>query len=508
MRYLRDHWRGALSLGVSLWLNGLLVLVGFVLLAHLLAPYANQLPGSFNAALFAGAGMVLSTALVIWQVTGIRRALKRQEVTQQNVSRRRGTFVRSLLVLIVAGQGLSLAFHQAPALREGLELATVLEKIGHWRIALRNEGRDIEITGGVGAGIAEDFARVLAGAPKAKLVHLNLQHGGLISEALRLADLIRGRHLDTYTTDRCVSACTVVYLAGEKRYLRRDGQLGFHAYVAPGQGGSDAVQGQILAAAGIKTDFIRRAMLTPHDDIWYPTSSELVAAQVVTDVVDGGDFASSGFGATPMSDGELAQQLTEIRLFGVLKEREPATFQEVLGITRQVVNAGQPVNAARGLMAPVLERLRDKYLRYADDGAVNQLYQHMIGQATTIAATDGALCYRHLMSPATNAADSARIKAILGAGNGSEEFDTIADLIATADPARAQPAKADIAPLTQQVMRQVATRHGAGLFKASFDGSIADPKQGCAIVLDFFQTILAMPPDASAKLLRSFAQAG
>lgn len=507
MRYLRDHWRGALSLRLSLWLNGLLALIGFVLVAHLLAPFANQLPGSYNAALFAGAGMVLSTALVTWQVIGIRRALQRHESLQQVTNRRRGTIVRSLLILIVAGQGLSLAFHQAPALREGLELATVLEKIGHWRIALRNEGRDIEITGGVGAGIAEDFARVLDEAPMAQLVHLNLQHGGLISEALRLADLIRGRHLDTYTTDRCVSACTVVYLAGEKRYLRRDGQLGFHAYVAPGKGGSDAVQGQILSAAGVKADFIRRAMLTPHDDIWYPTSSELVAAQVVTDVVDGGDFASSGFGGAPMSDRELARQLTEIRLFGVLQEREPATFQEVLGITRQVVNAGQPINSARSLMAPVLERLRDKYLRYADDGAVNQLYQRMIQQAAAIAAADSALCYRHLMSPATSAADSARIKSILG-GEGSDDFDTIADLIASADPGRAQPERADLVPLTQQVMRQVAMRHGAGLFKASFDGSITDPKQGCRIVLDFFQTILAMPPDASAKLLRSFARAG
>lgn len=50
--------------------------------------------------------------------------------------------------------------------------------------------------------------------------------------------------------------------------------------------------------------------------------------------------------------------------------------------------------------------------------------------------------------------------------------------------------------------------HGPQDFTSTFNGSITDPGQGCTIVLEFFQTILAMPPDDSAKILRSFARAG
>lgn len=506
MRYLTRHWRGELSLGISFWLNGLCLLVAFAAVVNAAAPHANRLPGAYNAAIFAAGIMLASTLLVLWQTIGIWRAASRHRAT----TRRRfwSGSAQGLLVILLLGQSASLALIQFPALREGIALGRVLDQIGHWRITLRNDGHDIEITGGVGAGIAEDFAKVLQQAPKARLVHLNLQHGGLISEALRIADQIRARNLDTYTSDRCVSACTIIYLAGENRFLRRDAHLGFHAYVAPGDTRSQSVQGDILHAAGVAPDFIARAMKTPHDDVWYPGADELVAAAVVTEIVDGGDLAASGFGGDVMSDGELTAELTEIRLFDVLHKREPGAFREVLDITRKVVNAGQPINAARGLMAPVLERLRDKYLRYADDHAVNGLYQYMIGQASEIAAADGALCYRHLMNPVANAEDHARIRSILGAKVSTSEFDAIANLIASADPQRSQPVPDELKPLTQQVIRQMATRYGPQEFASTFNGSIADPKQGCAIVLDFFQTILAMPPDASAKILRSFARAG
>lgn len=499
MEYLRRHWRGELGFGVSFWLNGALPLMALLVLAEILSPIANRLPGSYNAAIFAGLAILLSMGLLAWQGVGIWRA-----ATREPAARRRR--LQGLAVALALVQGAALAFHQVPPLREGLALGAVLQQIGQWQIALRNDGHDIEISGGVGAGIAEDFARTLEKAPDLRLVHLNLRHGGLVSEAMRLADLIRARGLDTYTTDRCVSACTIVYLAGRNRYLREGAELGFHAFVAPGAARSEAVQGVLLRAAGVAPAFIARAMQTPHNTVWYPAAEELRAAAVVTEIVDGADFAASGFRGM-LSDAELADELAEIRLFDVLREREPEAFREVLGITRAVVNAGKPVNAARGLMAPVLEGLRDKYLRFADDNAVISLYRTMIGQATAIAEADSALCYRHLMAPVASSGDRARIRSILGASLGTYEFDAIADLIATADPARIQPAKADLRPLTQAVIRQVATRHGAAEFTSTFDGSIADPGEGCAIVLDFFQTILSLPPDSSAKLLRSLGQA-
>src|SRR5262249_52529857 len=81
------------------------------------------------------------------------------------------------------------------------------------RIRVMRGGTEIELFGGLAAGIAEELRAMLAHAPKARVVHLN-SPGGRMLEGWKLYTLIRERGLSTYTSARCYSACTLAFLAG------------------------------------------------------------------------------------------------------------------------------------------------------------------------------------------------------------------------------------------------------------------------------------------------------
>jgi hypothetical protein len=49
-------------------------------------------------------------------------------------------------------------------------------------------------------------------------------------------------------------------------------------------------------ASGVDPAFIDRALAVPNDQLWRPSAAELIAANVVTKVSHGGDFAMSGLG--------------------------------------------------------------------------------------------------------------------------------------------------------------------------------------------------------------------
>lgn len=137
-----------------------------------------------------------------------------------------GQDVRRLLTLMLLSVALAGASASALALKiEG-------DRERSWRLSL---------AGPINAGDAERFVRTLLEplADKPLLVSevvLN-SPGGNLSEALRLASLIRGMHLDTRIRSGgfCSSACFFVFLAGDQRQTAernggnmRPGRIGLH----------------------------------------------------------------------------------------------------------------------------------------------------------------------------------------------------------------------------------------------------------------------------------------
>jgi hypothetical protein len=168
--------------------------------------------------------------------------------------------------------------------------------------AIRNmrDGKEVEVAGGFKFGLTDDFKKILRASPQISVVHLN-SAGGRIGEAQSLYGVIRDNRLITYTSSRCLSACTLAFAAGRERWIHRRGKLGFHSPTFPGMKEADLreasqLQREAFVLAGFDRGFVDRALSTPNKDMWTPSIEELSRAQVVTAISDGNDFAASGFG--------------------------------------------------------------------------------------------------------------------------------------------------------------------------------------------------------------------
>jgi hypothetical protein len=139
--------------------------------------------------------------------------------------------------------------------------------------------RQIKVLGTLSQGTADKFLSVLQAMPDVESVILN-SRGGRLREALVMAAAIKDRRLDTIAMGQCESACTMLVLAGVRRYAFWDAKIGFHqATVA----GNSAVEDRLASSdiketfliAGISASFVEKAFSTSSRKMWYP-SQELM----------------------------------------------------------------------------------------------------------------------------------------------------------------------------------------------------------------------------------------
>lgn len=281
--YFLRHWRGELSLGVSYWVNGFLVNFMFLLVIGIVPALQETISLKMVAALCIGA-YAISLLLSFWQIVGTWRSAA-------NHGKRGGlpiwgTLAQLSLILATVKVGNLVATSMLP---QTVELWNILcgdERIPAYNIQVLPGGAVVEFSGGFRAGSAQDLERVLVSNPQAKVLRLK-SPGGRIHEATRVARFVRGHGLDTYASDYCLSAATLVFIAGKERTMGEGAKLGFHMATFPGmtpeqiRAGDEGVR-QAMVSAGVARDFIDRALATPNGDMWYPSVDELKAAGVVT----------------------------------------------------------------------------------------------------------------------------------------------------------------------------------------------------------------------------------
>ncbi len=146
----------------------------------------------------------------------------------------------------------------------------------------RVRGSELELSGEVNYGLADRLENELKEHPSVSTLRL-ASVGGAIAEAKRAAKIIAAHHLDTVVGEECLSACTVMFVAGKYRTLEKDGKLGFHA--AKSADPTEHVVGSFRAAFapfGVERGFIARAEAFEPPALWYPSREELIAAGVLS----------------------------------------------------------------------------------------------------------------------------------------------------------------------------------------------------------------------------------
>lgn len=151
------------------------------------------------------------------------------------------------------------------------------------------ESNQLMLTGEIGHGATKKLNSLLDQNPQSSILILNSE-GGLIVESRGLANTIKQHQLDTHVLQRCYSACTLAFIAGNQRSLANNAQLGFHQYnLEPSIAmrwinplNAQEKDLRYFQEKSVAAWFTDQMYNTPHSSIWTPSRQTLQLAGVIT----------------------------------------------------------------------------------------------------------------------------------------------------------------------------------------------------------------------------------
>ena len=285
--YVERHWRGDLSLARSYWVNTILLTVPLLAVISGVGSVIEISAGLLVAALLLAWVWLVISVFSTWQLVGVWRS------AGNHVGRGGRRFwsvaVKVLVLIGVIGGVRTVLTEGVPQVREAWLIAFGDPEMGPHSITVLASG-NVEFRGGITFGTANELELILSENPSATLLHLN-SHGGRVTEALRMHELVRARGLFTYSGEQCASACTIVFVAGARRYVGPNAVLGFHKVSAPGIATEFLLQENnairdLLVARGVSPEFADRAQAVPPESMWWPTPDELRRANFITGIIE------------------------------------------------------------------------------------------------------------------------------------------------------------------------------------------------------------------------------
>ena len=501
--YCARHWRGELSLPVSLWING--NLISLALAASVMAVAAtdavNEMPRWFAAG--GVAYWLLLIVMTVWQLVGVWRSAGKYLAAGK--SKCWGRLALAMVILGIFASIFSLSTVGVPQTMEFAQLALGRDPIGSYQLRLLRDATELEVSGAIIFGLTDEVAKTLDGNPEVKIIHLN-SHGGRVGEARRLRDLIATRKLATFTAAGCFSACTLAYAAGERRLIGRNASLGFHQYAFPG------VQQRAFRrqyekdkndwlARGIDRAFVERAYATAHNDLWRPEHAELFAARFVTGYPDSNEVAMSG-----NPDGQstkLEAELSKHVLFATLKKHEPGVYRRVVAELKNGLKEGQSQAELQETLSPLAQSVYREKLPHASNIALLGFTDLFIEQTEALYNSDPALCYQYVYEAGQGG--GAEINKSFSQELKEKEMFVLVEVIRSAavqvPPA---PAQEQVQQQLKAVFATLTERHGkkdVALLTNPARGK-SNPAKMCVLTRELYQNIRKLPDEQSAMVLR------
>ncbi|MFZ5736192.1 MAG: hypothetical protein ACOY6K_04840 [Pseudomonadota bacterium] len=288
--YITRHWRGDLSLPVSYWVNGFLgniATAGAIIFLGKGLDFKDEFRPEIA---LASATAIWATIVLVatWQVVGVWRSAT--HYSKQHARSYWGGIAKFVVFLAALRLGGQILTNAAPQITEFARIYAGDASVGKYQFRVLNDGRELELVGGITFGAAKDLESFADALSSLKTVRLT-SNGGRISEAARIAAQIRKRRLNTYVPTYCASACTIAFLGGEQRLIGANANLGFHQPDFPGiseEGRSEMIaeEERRLTSMGVSSAFARKVNSTPPTNMWFPPLSHLRSEGIVTKILD------------------------------------------------------------------------------------------------------------------------------------------------------------------------------------------------------------------------------
>ena len=285
INYIQRHWRGELSLGHACLLNLIVLFFALNFLERFIYPpwLEGETVVSVAVLIFS---IVVRLIIYPWQAIGVLRTCEKS--LQRDIDRIWIIVAQGIVVLSIIAT-LASAFSSYQSLteyRQSLNPSKGYEVPPQYTFDLVNQGTLVHLSGPIQHGITRRFSEFIAQHPQITGVILD-SDGGQISEGRGLARVIRENAFNTYSLDRCMSACATAFAAGVRRALAANARLGFHQYQAftvyP-KFDLEEEQAKDIAlfrAQGISESFLRKIFDHPPQGMWWPQHEELLESNVI-----------------------------------------------------------------------------------------------------------------------------------------------------------------------------------------------------------------------------------
>jgi len=499
--YMARHWRGELSLAKSYWVNTFLLSVVILTVVTTVGLLTERIEFSDHPTVLAATLIsfwLVGFLITPWQLVGLWRSAS-NHATQ--TSRFFWPRVSQIIVVLGVFETAYTFFNTAwPQINELAGIAVGLDPSGNYRIQVSPQGTEMKISGAIIFGLTDNVRLQLDANPDIRIINLN-SIGGRIGEARKLRQLIWARQLITYTSEGCASACVLAFLGGRTRVLREGAQLGFHRPSFPGISDHEMqdevnIDKRLYLLAGIEPWLIERAFATPANDLWTPSTQELLRAHAITNVVAGSEFSKSELMSWANSN-DIENSFLEIPLFQKLKTFDPQMFHRTLRHVQELLKQGETRKQSFEKARESVVQFGAHYLFYAEDGPLLEWLAVIVRELHELRAKDGALCYTLLfpnhsqkldltihLSDQVKAAETAALTRIIESG---------------APVARKIPTAHEVENELKAVTGAIRARYGDDVTMLSPQ---VDKTKACDLGTTVYEEILKLPQQEAANMLR------
>ncbi len=499
--YVVRHWRGELPLRVSYWVNGILMSATVSAAAALLSRAADFPSAPRFWSLLAILLWVFAFGGCVWQVVGVWRSAGRH--ASQGGRAGWSAAAKAAVVLGVIQLLFVFRTQALPQMAEYGRMALGRDPINGYQVRVLRKASEIEISGYIAFGLTDQVRTVLDGRPEISLVHLN-SDGGRVAEARKLRDLIASRRLSTYTSTRCLSACVIPFLAGERRLIAANAKVGFHQYSVAGTTGAGVLEEmetdkRYFVSRGVSAAFVEQAFRRS-DMLWYPTPDQMRSAGYITGYADSDEVGLSGMPVAEID--RVEQALRKEPLYSAIAEHEPDVYQQIAAAVKEGFLHGETLADVRGRTTPIIQELSRKRLPFASDEAVVTFARVMVDEIDTLNRADPEKCREYLFP---RDGDSGDVRAELGNGLLQREMMAMDDVIRTAASGQWKPPSEDeIAPIRSRLVSRFALTWPADdVEQLQHLDRGGDAARVCRVCYRLYAAVTALPRHEAGAMLRS-----
>jgi len=396
--YIKKHWNGEFSLSTSFWINIFIVNILISLLEVLLLNF----PITNNPVTISQISLIYSFVVLVfvypWQIVGLWRS-----AGKHSIELNKSFWSIIIKVLIVLGfLGTLGNLTNSWKEYEGLyQIGFAKDKHAGYRVSLVNDNALIHLKGSLGFGVSKEVSRVLSNNPNIKGIILD-SIGGWIYEGRELSKIILINNLDTYTIKGCYSACVTAFISGNKRFLAKGANIGFHQYNMVYEGlvpyfdmsYEQEKDLNIYKRQGVSQWFLDKMFKVKHDDLWYPTIDEMLDASVIHQVINPSSLKSITHDY--FDKDEIEKALKGIPVFEAIKKYEPRTYKQILQTMEIQMKNGASIIEMQEDVAKYIKLIFRKVLPITSDEALVRFTHATINILRALENKSPILCMKNL----------------------------------------------------------------------------------------------------------------